>query len=617
MTTPKAQTSVNKNGSGWQWCALTSLAFVILAMIPQIHFWVVRGSQWNGAFTVVQGDELLYSAYVNALIDNRPRRNDPPTGRDDHPEAPLPESLFSIQFIPAYAIAFFAKILGVSASTAFISLLGVEGLLASLSLCWLFTSLTGDKRFAAIAILFVLSFGALAGGHGLVWLILKPDVRVVGLPFLRRYEPGVPFPLCFVFCTLIWKAFTASSNRAIILTASLGGVVIGALIYSYFYLWTAVFAWLACVAILWLITRWADKAKVVRVLIAVAVPLAAALTGYGYLLSRLSAAAEKATVLNFTHEPDLVRVPEVIGAFILVVLIIAVRKGRVLLSDPALIFTASFALAPFLIFNQQVITGRSLQPFHYEIFIANYIVLAGLVMLVKLLNLAITARTAFLVVLLCLTWATVEVVVPSPVRANKDVKLDQIVPVLRRLNELAVTDGTWQGLREHGKTSSVVFSPEFGISRLLPTWAPQGLLTGTGSGVFQGLSQAQRKEWIYLHLYYSGKDESYFREILNDRIDDPYLTYFVNSSVFGPERILLFLGWKPQPVSQPEIESEVAEFESFLRSVSRSDVSKRPLTHVITRADDSFDFSRIDQWYERDNGERAGEYVLYRVRLRG
>jgi hypothetical protein len=616
MTTPNAQSSVHKNGSGWQWCALASFAIVILAMIPQIHFWVVRGSQWNGAFTVTQGDELLYAAYVNALIDNRPRRTDPPTGRDDHPQAPLPESLFSIQFIPAYAIAFVARVLGVSASTAFIALLGMEGLLASLSLCWLFTSLTGDKRFAAIAILFVLSFGALAGGHGLVWLILKPDVRVVGLPFLRRYEPGVPFPLCFVFCTLIWKAFTASSMRVVTLMGLLAGVVIGALIYSYFYLWTAVFAWLACVAILWLVARRADAAKVIRILIAVAVPLAVALGWYAYLISRLPSSAEKAWVLTVTHEPDLMRVPEVIGAFILVILIIAVRKGRVLLSDPRLIFTASFGLAPFLILNNQVVTGRSLQPFHYEIFIANYIVLAGLIMLVKLLNLRTTSRTAFLLVLLCLSWAAVEVWIPSPVRSIKDVKLDQIVPVLRRLNELAKTDGTWQGLREHGNTSSVVFSPEFGISRLLPTWAPQALLTGTGSGVFQGVSQAQRKEWIYLHLYYSGKDESYFREILNDRIDDPYLTYFVNSTIFGPERILLLLGWKSQPVSQPEIETEVAEFQNFMRSVSRTIVSKRPLTHVITPANNNFDLSRIDQWYERDNGERVGDYVLYRVRLR-
>ena len=40
------------------------------------------------------------------------------------------------------------------------------------------------------------------------------------------------------------------------------------------------------------------------------------------------------------------------------------------------------------------------------------------------------------------------------------------------------------------------------------------------------------------------------------------------------------------------------------------------MTYVITQAADGFDFSRIDQWYERDQGERVGDYVLYRVKLR-
>lgn len=602
--------------SGWKWCALASVAIVILAMFPQTYFWAVRGSQWNGAFSVVQGDELLYSAYVNALIGNRPRRTDPPAGRDDHPQAPLPESLFSIQFIPPYAIALFARILGISASTAFILLLGVQGLLASLSLCWLFASLTGDKRFAALAVLIVLFFGALVGGQGLIWLIFKPDVRFVGLPFLRRYEPGTPFPLCFLFCTLMWKALTASSLRATSMMALLAGLTISTLVFSYFYLWTTTFAWLFCIAVLWLIFRWVEAAKVIRVLIVAIVPLAAALGIYAYLLSKVPAAAEKAQVLVFTRGLDLLRVPEIVGAFILVALFIGVRRGRILQSDPRVIFTVSFAVLPFLVFNQQVVTGRSIQPFHYEVLIANYVVLVGLVMLLKLFDVAIRARTAFLMVLVCISWAIVEVTIPSPIRARNDVKLDQMVPVLRRLNELANTDGTWQGLREHGETSSVVFSPEYGISRLLPTWAPQALLLGTGTASFQALSEDQRKEWIYLHLYYCGKDEDYLRQLLNDKIDDPFLTYFIKSTLFGPERILLFLGRDSKPVNQPEIETEVAEYATFAGSFSRSDALKRPVTYVITRADDNFDFSRIDRWYERGSSERVGDYVLYRVRLR-
>jgi hypothetical protein len=181
---------------------------------------------------------------------------------------------------------------------------------------------------------------------------------------------------------------------------------------------------------------------------------------------------------------------------------------------------------------------------------------------------------------------------------------------------LADTDGTWQGLRQHGETPVLVFSPEYGISRLLPTWAPQGLLIGTGTASFQALPEAERKEWIYLHLYYSGKDEAFLRELLNDRIDDPYLTYFISSNVFGPERILLFLGHNAERVSQTEIETEVAKYATFARSFSRSNALTRPVTYVITPAAEGFDFSRIDQWYERDQGERVGDYVLYRVKLR-
>jgi hypothetical protein len=110
-----------------KWCALAVTAITFLSLMPQIHFWLVRGSQWRGAYTVLQLDEVLYSAYINALIDGRPRRNDPTTGQDDHPQAPLPESLFSIQFIPPYAIAFLARVFGASASTAFIVLMGAAG----------------------------------------------------------------------------------------------------------------------------------------------------------------------------------------------------------------------------------------------------------------------------------------------------------------------------------------------------------------------------------------------------------------------------------------------------------------------------------------------------------
>src|SRR6185295_20200726 len=49
-----------------------------------------------------------------------------------------------------------------------------------------------------------------------------------------------------------------------------------------------------------------------------------------------------------------------------------ISRGWVQAREPTVIFTLACALTPLLVFNQQVLTGRSLQPFHYEVFIGSY-----------------------------------------------------------------------------------------------------------------------------------------------------------------------------------------------------------------------------------------------------
>ena len=54
--------------------------------------------------------------------------------------------------------------------------------------------------------------------------------------------------------------------------------------------------------------------------------------------------------------------------------------GRFRWREPVNLLAISFALMVFVVFNQQVITGRSLQPVHYEWFIANYCALIAIVL---------------------------------------------------------------------------------------------------------------------------------------------------------------------------------------------------------------------------------------------
>ena len=176
---------------------------MILSLGPQLILWYDRGSQWQGAYATLNADEFLYSGYLNALIEGRPRCNDPFTGRQGEGKAPLPETAFSVQLIPPFVVWFLAKLFGISASTAFIVIPPIAGLLASLSIFWLLYLITGNDGLAATGVIFVLVAGTPFAGQGLIAILLKLDAVGLGLPFLRRYQPATSFYLFCVFCSFM------------------------------------------------------------------------------------------------------------------------------------------------------------------------------------------------------------------------------------------------------------------------------------------------------------------------------------------------------------------------------------------------------------------------------
>src|SRR5438132_6361947 len=104
----------------WRWGIGAAIAMMLIALFPQVHFVLSRGHQWQGANAITHPDEVAYSAYLASLIRGNPRRYDPYSGRGQQNEAP--ESLFSIQLVPAYAVALPARWLRLSASIVFIVL---------------------------------------------------------------------------------------------------------------------------------------------------------------------------------------------------------------------------------------------------------------------------------------------------------------------------------------------------------------------------------------------------------------------------------------------------------------------------------------------------------------
>ncbi len=600
-----------------KWCGLVVTAITFLSLLPQLHFWFVRGSEWQGAYAILQPDESLYSAYLNALIDGRPRRNDPFAGKDSTTKSPLPESTFSIQFIPSFAIAWLARVCGASASSAFIALIGAAGLLTSLALFWLLVSTASDSKLAAVGVLFVLCFGALAGGQGLFGLLLKPDVKFLGLPFLRRYQPAAAFPLFFVFFALIWRAVTLENIRSARLHSTLAGLTLGVLVFSYLFLWTAAAAWLGCFAVLWLYLRpRTERRRSLEMFAITGAMTIFALMPYAYLVSHRPPSLDEAQTLILTHQSDLMRVPEIVGAFMLFALVIGGRRAKIERTDSLAIFAASFALVPFVVFNQQLVTGRSMQPFHFEAFAVNYAVLVGLVIVASLLWRSVSVRALLWIAAFCFLWGGMEVSLATAARSRSEVAHDQLIPVLLRLKDLSKQDGTLAGLRDEGKASALVFSPDVAVMGVLPTWTSQGTLLGMGGLDFGSASQKTGKELLYMYLYYSESDAGQLRELLNERTNDSFMNYYARLAIFGHERIVPMLTLHFKPIQQAEIEEEVGAYQAYTNSFSHEKASQYPLTYVVTKVDPEPNLSHIDRWYERVAGERVGLYNLYRVKLR-
>jgi hypothetical protein len=572
--------------------------------------WGSRGAQWNGSYAELHGDEWVYSAYVQALIDGRPRRNDSYTGRDDRPGNSQPESLFSIQFVPAYTIAIPARLLGMSSSTAFILVGILAPFFACLAIFWLIASVIEDGNLAAAGSLIVLCLGGLAAGEGVIHLLISGD-NYSFLPFLRRYEPVVPFPLFFLFCTLVWKAL--NERRSSFAWAVAAGLVLDLLIFSYFFLWTSALAWLGCIAILWFVAYPAKLRRDFRPVLTILLLAGAALVPYAILLSHRSVTMDAGQKLTLSHAPDLLRMPELIGFVTIVLIVFGVIRGRLNWRSPQALFAASFAITPVVVFNQQIITGRSLQPFHYGWFIANYLVLVGLILTSVIIwrgpeteRRPINYRWAGRLAFVAIWWAAIEVLAPAKVIIRDSQFTDRAAAVCQRLRQRSTTDASVVSSTD---PRPLVLASDNKVAIILPTFAPQAVLWAPHFD-FLHLAPGESHARFYEYLYLTGIDGDH----LATQLALPFSTFA--AAAFGHERVLPDLAVQARPITSDEIAHEVAEYKAYYASFTRDRAAEHVLSYVIVPAAGGPDLSNLDRWYQRDQGEQVGDYILYRVQLR-
>lgn len=602
----------------WKWGIYAALGIMMLALWPQINMWIARGGNWQGSYVAVQGDEVAYSAYINALIEGRPRRNDPYTGRVESPGQPLPESLFSVQFIPAYAIALPARLLGVTTSTTFIALIAISAFTSTLAIFWLLTMVTGDSKLAACGALFVLCLGNLVAWQGEMRVLLGlPIFEDDYFPFLRRYQPSATFPLLFIMVGFLWQALKSKQRRTMAVWSVAAGLVFAVLVFSYFYLWTTVAAWLFCLGLIWLAARPREWRSVVFIFGLIGALGLAVLVPYFVLLSHRAAETDKSVLMIYSRAPDLLRVPELLSAAVLIALLIQAGRGKIEWRAPRTLFTASLALVSFVVFNQQVFSGRSLQPLHYQIFVANYVTLLSLVFAIDVLRRLktgtprkIPGRIIALITIAVFGWGIVEATGGTNRNITQARLRDDAMPVVKWMAEESKRAGLSGANPTPTNPRAIVFASTLPVSETLPTGAPQAQLYVTHMAYYAGASPKEVKERFYQYLYYSGTGEKDLAQAISEG------RFAIMSALFGIERIIPALTANPRPVTLDEARAELRDYSEYIKAFSAERAQRPTLSYVVVPTEAPPDLSNLDRWYERGQGEQTGLFTIYRVKLR-
>ena len=609
---------MKKGPSAWRWSVGAAIAVALLALLPQLHFRINRGGNWQGANAIMHPDEVAYSAYVASLIRGRPRRNDPTTGREDEAGAPLPESLFSIQLVPAYTVALVGRWIGLSASTVFIVFPAVFGFLSALSIFWFVASLTRDKFLAAATVWIVLGLGTLAAGQGMVrhfvnlpYLIplwfsnLFRATSLYHLPFLRFYQPAVVFPLFFLFCAVVLHALVSESQRRARVWALAAGLIFSTLIFSYFFLWTAAAAWLVLISLIWLFKR-RERGSSLIVFGIIGGCALAALIPYLLMLSHRATTVDSVQALVRSHSPDLLRVPEVIGLVAMGALLLAVRRGKVSDRDPAYLFAFSFGALPMVVFNQQILTGRSLQPIHYEWFIANYVALTALVLTTaiwwrgKESKRFLTNQRLAVLACFALLFGAGEVWLTASLHLAHNTKIDEARPAMQRLEALAA---------ESGDRGTTVVS-DLILADRLPTDAPQSVLWAPRMLIFPGVTTKENRERFFQQLYYTGFDEAKFRA----EVERSDWNFF--AGLFDYDRLSPAVSGNTKPITNAEITSLMQDYLAYAQAFSHAQAVAPTLSYLVAPVSSDFDYRNVDRWYERGPGEKVGNLMVYRLKLK-
>lgn len=572
---------------------LVGIFMAFLSLYPQFYFQIKRGENYNGATFYYDFDESAYASYLQALIDGRPRKN---SIYESSQEPTRYENLFSIQFASAYLAAIPARILGLNSETAFLAISVIISFFASLAIFSLLLQISKNELFSAVGTLFILLFGANAAGATILKEIFGFGASAFYLTFLRRFTPAVAFPFIFLLISSIWLGLKSVKTQTKIFFAAISTLCFAFLVYGYFFFWTAMLAWLIAVFCLNFLLKKEDRNWQFWLMLLGGIILS--LLPYFWLLSDRNPTTDASQVLEHTRKIVLLRPTLIVGVIILFLTVLAVKLKKIELKNQTTIFIISLAILPILVFNQQIITGVSLQPMHYNMYILNYLSLLGLVIL---LNEVFKERLEkikpvlwLIPALLFCIWGIIEINYATKYRFGYNVGRDEAILVNKRLAEI-------------GEKSQITLNFNSIQGDNQPTVAPQGVLWAEHLYIGGNISTEEHQRRYFLFIYLQNKDENWLRQQLK----------------FCPSQSCrALIGWRVNPtlsynsskIDEAEINSLVAKYAEFLQNINASNILNPTISYVVVPYNLQINLANLDRWYERDSGEKLGNFTLYKVR---
>jgi len=247
---------------------------------------------------------------------------------------------------------------------------------------------------------------------------------------------------------------------------------------------------------------------------------------------------------------------------------------------------------------------------HYAQFVVTYTTLIALGLAMVLLrsgsvgNRPLHGLLLLAISLLSYGWGMGETLIAARRFAYANSSRDEALPVSLRLRELAKPPRS-----DQENPVEVIFVPSAGRSNNLPTIAPQAVLWAPHMFVFSGVSLAENKERFFQFLYYSGVPAQDFARYYETQ-------EFMAYAVFGWERANQTLTVNFTPITAEEIANEGKNYSDYVANFDSVHAARPTLAYLLFDPDRPIDLSNLERWYQRDQGERVGRFVIYRLTLR-